>query len=293
MYYSTIMQSNFEAEKNQKASAYTAVICGALLLISWVITWPETPPPPPIVEDLIEVNLGNDNEGFGEVQPLIKGDMAPAQQPAHQNNVASAPANEEPAKDINTDDKPDADAAAVTKIEKNNSKKNEAPKENITKPVKTKTPAPVTTPAPAKPQKHKATYGGVQGNGNGATEDNGYTSQGNKPGGKGDAGSPNGKPDSYGNNPGGRSGVSVVKGARPLNFGSVRLEDDFNENAKVYLDVKYNSSGGFISSYVAKGTTTTNGTILSIARREAAKLKFPAAPDGGLTRILFNFKIQN
>ncbi len=35
--------------------------------------------------------------------------------------------------------------------------------------------------------------------------------QGNKPGGKGDAGSPDGKPDSYGNNPGGRTGGSGLR----------------------------------------------------------------------------------
>ncbi len=91
------------------------------------------------MEDLIEVNLGNNEEGFGEVQPLIKGDMAPAQQPAQQNNVATAQSDDEPAKDIETDDNADDDAAAVTKIEKNDSKKNEAPKENVIKPVKTKT----------------------------------------------------------------------------------------------------------------------------------------------------------
>ena len=33
-----------------------------------------------------------------------------------------------------------------------------------------------------------------------------YSAQKDKPGGKGDAGSPNGKPDSYGNNPGGKTG---------------------------------------------------------------------------------------
>lgn len=102
-------------------------------------------------------------KAFGKEQPLIKGDMAPEQQPAQRNNVATATAaDDDPAKDITTDDKADDDAAAVTKIEKNNSKKNEAPKENVTKPVKTKNPAPVTIPATPKPQKPKATYGGIR-----------------------------------------------------------------------------------------------------------------------------------
>ena len=58
------------------------------------------------------------------------------------------------------------------------------------------------------------------------------------------------------------------------------------------LDVKYNSAGTFISSAVSKGTTTSNNTILSIAKRKAASLKFPASDDGGVSTIIFNFRIN-
>jgi hypothetical protein len=67
---------------------------------------------------------------------------------------------------------------------------------------KTNTPVAVVAPPAPKPQKPKLTYNGPgNGTGNGATEDNGYRNQGNKPGGTGDAGDPTGKPDSYGNTP--------------------------------------------------------------------------------------------
>ena len=292
MYYNETMQASFEAEKNKKAFTYTTIIVGVLLLLAIFITWPVLQPKPIIIQDLIEINLGNNEEGFGEVQPLKKGDMAPSQQPAAQQQKAAA-AQEPPAKDIQPDDNADEDAAPVTKPEKVIPKTNNIAKEPVTKPVKTTNPAPVVMPTP-KPQKPKATYNGTgNGKGNGATEDNGYTYQGNKPGGKGDAGDPSGKPDSYGNTPGGRTGVSVTRGVRPLNLGTLRFEDDFNENAKVYLDVKYSASGTYISSAIAKGTTTSNSTITGIAKRKAAELKFPASGDGGLSTILFNFKVQN
>jgi hypothetical protein len=73
----------------------------------------------------------------------------------------------------------------------------------------------------------------------------------------------------------------------------LRFEDDFNENAIVFLDIKYNASGNFMSSVIAKGTTTSKSSIIGIAKRKAAELKFPTSVDGGISTIVFNFKIQN
>lgn len=293
MYSNQFIETSFEAEKNRKAFIYTAIIVGIFLLLAIFITWPIIKPPVPVVQDLIEINLGNNSEGFGEVQPLIKGEMAPAQQPSAQQQKAAAAQQEPIAKDIQPDEKADEDAAPIPKPVKLFPKATAISNEPVTKPLKTTTPAPVTMPAP-KPQKPKATYNGTgNGNGNGATQDNGYTYQGNKPGGKGDAGEPAGKPDSYGNTPGGRSGVTVTRGQRPLNLGALRFEDDFNENAKVALDVRYSASGAYVSSSASRGTTTSNSTIINIAKRKAADLKFPPSNDGGLSTILFNFKVQN
>lgn len=285
--------SSFEAEKNRKAFTYTAIIVAVMLLLAFFITWPILQPPRPLVENLIEINLGNNKEGFGAVQPLIKGQMGPSQE-VTAKQAKAAPAPEPPAKDIQPDPIEDKDAAPVTKPEKVVPKAITIAKEPVTKPVKTVNPAPaVVMPAP-KPQKPKATYNGTgNGKGNGATEDNGYTYQGNKPGGKGDAGDASGKPDSYGNSPGGGSGVTVTRGVRPLNLGTLRFEDDFAENAKVYLDVKYNSAGTYTGSSISKGTTTFNPNITGIAKRKAAGLKFPSSGDGGVSTILFNFKVQN
>jgi len=293
MYYSTSMQATFETEKNRKAFIYTVSICGALLLLAFLITWTNLPPSQALAEDLIEINLGNNEEGFGKEQALIKGEMSPEAEAPVQAKQAAQTNTQAAEETTQPDDNAEEDAAPVTKTEKAVKKPNTSVTPVVKQPVKNINPVPVVAPAP-KPQKPIATYKGPgNGKGNGATEDNGYQYQGNKPGGKGDAGDPSGKHDSYGNTPGGKSGVSVTRGVRPLNLGQLRFEDDFNENAKVYLDVKYNAAGVFTSSSIAKGTTTSNSTIIGIAKRKAASLKFPVSNDGGVSTILFNFKVQN
>ncbi len=284
------MQATFEAEKNKKALTYTIIICGILLALAFLITWPILQPTPPVVQDLLEINLGNDKEGLGDVQPLIKGEMGQTQED-YTPLQSAAPINNSESS-VQPEDNNDAEAAAMTKTEKVKSNK-PAETKPLSKPAKNNNSTSVI--ASPKPQKPLATYKGPgNGMGNGASEDNGYRYQGNNPNGKGDAGSPSGKPDSYGNTPGGKSGVSVTKGVRPLNLGVLRFEDNFNENAKVYLDVKYNSSGNVVSSSPSKGTTTANATIIGIAKRKAAELKFPAnETDGGISTILFNFRVQN
>jgi hypothetical protein len=293
MNYSTSMQATFETEKNRKAFIYTISICLALLLFAFLIKWTNFPPTQALAADLMEINLGNNEEGFGKVQPLIKGQMSPEVQAPVQAKQAAQTKTQAAEETAQPDDNAEEDAAPVTKTEKPVKKPNPSVTPVVKQPVKNINPVPVIAPAP-KPQKPIATYKGPgNGKGNGATEDNGYQYQGNKPGGKGDAGDPSGKPDSYGNTPGGRSGVSVTKGVRPLNLGQLRFEDDFNENAKVYLDVKYNAAGVFTASSISKGTTTSNSTIIGIAKRKAAGLKFPTSDDGGVSTILFNFKVQN
>ncbi|NDE09335.1 MAG: hypothetical protein EBZ95_02060 [Chitinophagia bacterium] len=286
------MSATFEAEKNKKAFAYTIVICGTLLLLAFLISWPILQPPIPIAQELLEINLGNNEEGMGEIQPLIKGEMAPSQEaiPATASNETPKP---EETKEIKPDENAELNAAPVAKTEKKILKKKIEVKleKKVVKKIKN---TPIIAPPSPKPTKPKLTYNGPgSGKGNGATEDNGYRYQGNKPGGKGDAGDPSGKPDSYGNSPGGKTGVSVTKGVRPLNMRDLRFEDDFNENAIVFLDIKYSASGNFISSVIAKGTTTSKSSIIGIAKRKAAELKFPSSVDGGISTIVFNFKIQN
>src|ERR1700722_11792546 len=64
---------HFESQKNMKASAYTLVICTALVLLLLYITWTLPAPPPPPDEEGMEVNLGNSDKGLGTNQPYLPG----------------------------------------------------------------------------------------------------------------------------------------------------------------------------------------------------------------------------
>ena len=286
---------SFESEKNRKALFYTTCICIIFLLIAIFYTWPLLIPPIPPVQDLIDVNLGNEQEGMGNIQPLVKGERAPDNQsvPSHQkaSRVTETPSRNVEA-DENNDDK---EAAPVVKAEKPKEDAKDINKPTIAKPSKNINPSPVINPTPAPPKPKLPLYKGGNGNGgNGATEDNGYRNQGYKPG-NGDAGSPDGKADSYGNSPGGRSGVSVVRGLsgrRPIHFPS--MQDDFNENAKVYVDIKVDANGKVTEAGIARGTTTSNSSLRSIALQKAKELKFPPSQnDVESGTILFVFVLKN
>ena len=291
---STVIDHSFESEKNRKAFLYTAGICGIFLIIAIFYTWPLQIPPVPTVQDLIDINLGNDVEGMGDVQPLAKGERAPETQ-SIQSQQKSVKAADNPTRNIQADDNNDEEAAPVVKAEKPKEDAKDLNKETVAKTTKSVNPSPVINPNPAPPKPKLPLYKGGNGTGgNGATEDNGYRNQGYKPG-NGDAGSPDGKPDAYGSSPGGRSGVSVVRGLsgrRPISFPS--MQDDFNENAKVYVDIKVNAIGKVTEASIARGTTTSNSSLRNIAIEKAKQLKFPASQnDVESGTILFNFVLRS
>ncbi|MDQ6813709.1 MAG: hypothetical protein M3040_08235, partial [Bacteroidota bacterium] len=158
---------------------------------------------------------------------------------------------------------------------------------------------PIANPTPAPPQP-KAIYKGGTSNGaggNGADSYNGVRNQGIA-GGRGDQGSPNGNPnsDSYkGNAASGNSGVKIRSGLSGRRFTRLpSFEDDFNENAKVAVDIKVDKNGTVVSALVnPRGTTTTNGTIRSIATRKAMQLKLNTGDEDEQTgTILFDFKLK-
>lgn len=272
------MSQTFETEKNRKAAIYTAVICGSILLIAFLVSWklPEHPKQP--VQEFIEINLGNDIEGFGDVQPLIKGEKSPASEPAPQQQAAAANIKSE---EIKTDDNTDAESAPVNKPAK------ETPK--VTKPTVV-----IAPPAP-KPQKPKiAGYNGPQGGmGNGATEDNGYKYQGNKPGGTGDAGSPNGKPDSYGNSPGGRTGgggLRVSKGDRTIVNNYIFMGN--LPPATINAKIKVSPEGRGVFVGFDKGSTNTDSKYADAIRGYLPNIEFNKADHESIVTVPFNFRVQ-
>ena len=277
MYYTPTMSENFESEKNKKAFAYTVLICGALLLIAFLVSWTHKHTPSTVVQDLIEINLGNNTEGYGEVQPLVKGEKSPGEESAEQPKAATA--KTAAVEETKTDDVADKESAPVTKPKKTT--------------VKVKTPEPVVNPAP-KPQKPKiAGYSGPKnGTGNGANEDNGYKYQGNNPNGKGDAGNPNGKPDSYGNNPGGKTGgtLRVTKGDRTIVNNYIFMGD--LPRATINARIRVSPAGRGIFLGFDKGSTSSDAKYANAIRGYLPNIEFSKSDHESDVTVPFNFREQ-
>ena len=291
-----IMTDNFESEKNVKAGSYTLLICGAILIILLFAKWslPEIPPPP--MEEGIEVNLGNSDMGSGDDQPFLPGQPSPQDQQAYTPPKQTAPV-EEAVKDLETDDN-DEDAPAVVKPPVTKPNATKIPEKDV---VKSKTPAtnqPVNNPAPA-PPKPKAVFKGVDGTGTGGNEADSYKKGGSEgiAGGTGDQGRPGGNPDSD-NYTGGGTGNGLPVTLRGLQGRRITYNpsftDEFNENAKVAVDIVIDGNGKVTSAtYQPRGSTTSRAAYKEIAIRNALKLKYNATGSESMGTIQFNFKVRN
>ncbi|HET9057484.1 MAG TPA: hypothetical protein VFN30_11630 [Chitinophagaceae bacterium] len=283
--------TNFESTKNTKALATTVVFHGILLLVFFLIAFKEPLPPvyPPPGEG-IEVNLGNSDQGLGNEQPLIPGDPAPDEEQVSSRPPISQP--ETTKENIRDDENGDEEVAKKPTVTKPVIKPK--PIVNNNPPKKTTSSQTVSNPIPA-PPKPKATYKGGSGTGgNNADDYNNIRNQGIA-GGKGDQGKLNGNPnsDNYSGNGGtGTSGISVGGNLKGRKHSNPSFEDDFNENAKVVMQVTVNESGNVISaSYIARGSTTSSASMIDIARRKAFQIKFAAGEMASGT-ITFNFKLK-
>jgi hypothetical protein len=291
-HYVMVIQAHFEAEKNKKAFMYTVIICGVLLLLFFIITWPILEVKQPVALDLIEINLGNNEEGFGETQPLIKGEMSPTQESAATPPPQATASKADAAEDPQPDDNAEEDAAPVTKSVaiKPVVKPKDVVVPSITKTVKVKTPTPAVAAVP-KPQKPIATYKGPgNGRGNGATEDNGYRNQGKNPGGKGDAGDPSGKPDSYGKIPGGRSGGPKVIGNRKI-IKYYSFTGDLDK-ATINAIVKVSPAGIGTFTGFGKGSSTRGQEYANAIINYLRNVKFDAASEESTVTVQFNFNVN-
>ncbi|WEK34813.1 MAG: hypothetical protein P0Y53_20185 [Candidatus Pseudobacter hemicellulosilyticus] len=290
------MAENFESSKNVKAGGYTAAVCAVLLVIFLFVRWSLPALPQPPVDEGIEVNLGSSDQGFGDDQPFEPGSPAPASAAAY-TPPAAAPTPDDNVKDVETDDNNDPDAPEIKRPTITKPKATKVPEKDVVKSKPTAKPAP---PTPAPPvQRPKATMKGVGGTGTGGNEADSYKKGGNQgvAGGTGDQGRPGGNPDSdnyTGGGGTGKSGVSISRGLQGRRFTSLpSFTDDFNQNAKVAVDIKVDESGKVISAtYQPRGSTTADASMKAIAIRKAQQIKFNAGGDESTGTLIFNFKLN-
>ena len=96
----------------------------------------------------------------------------------------------------------------------------------------------------------------------------------------------------------GSGGLSIVRGLQGRKISRFpSFVDDFNENAKVAVDVRVDPNGNVTSVNIQpRGTTTGNAAIKNIALQKAKLLKFTANPDGAdeeVGTVVFVFKVRD
>jgi hypothetical protein len=275
------MDYSFEKEKNIKATTITGAITIVLFLIFFYVHYEKPIPPEPIIGEGIEVNLGNSETGYGEIPPKAPGESA------EKATTKSAPIINQNTQPIQPIENSSEDDIAVN---------NKKPTKAINKTVIEAKPIPAPTPKAIFKASNSKGPGG-----NNADSYNGVRNQGIA-GGKGDQGNPNGNPnsDSYtGNAASGRAGTGGVQIRSGLDGRRITklpaFEDDFNENAKVAVDITVDQTGNVIAAMVnPRGTTTTNSNIRNIALRKARTLKLNAAVSEEQTgTLVFEFKLRN
>lgn len=274
--------AEFERQKNIKAFSYTAGIVGGLLIIFLFarMTLPpeEIPQEPQYVEIALpdeppvdDVNLGNNDVGSGKVQPIVTG--TPSSSPTS-TDVNPAPSksitSQVATKDVQTEDH--SASPPITKSKTPNTNKeinnNENDQTTKSKPVE---------------QKPRALMTSTRGSGNGGNTDvPGYNRPGGQgPGdGQGDKGVQNGNP----------NGTKYF-GVKEFSIPSQSFEDDFNQNAKIAMEIETDANGKVISAnYTPKGSTgTATQGMKNIAYRRAFQLKVGPSMKG---TVIFNFVVK-
>lgn len=271
-----------EKRDQLKATIITLVITVILFSIFFYVRYQQPAIQEPVGGEGIEVNLGDAETGYGSVPPASIGTAS------QEENNSTSNASEE-----------------TISIPESNSSEDDVPLNERTVKLNTK-PNNNSSLAPPNP-KPKAVFTGNTNKGSGgnlADSYNGITNQGIA-GGKGDQGKPTGNinSDSYQGNAssgngglGGNGGVAIRSGLDGRRITKLpSFEDDFNENAKVAIDITVNKSGGVIAAVInPKGTTTTNQRIRNIAIQKAKTLQLTAGnTDEQTGTLVFNFKLRN
>lgn len=295
-----VLDADFETKKNVKAGGITLAILVALFLLFFLVGW-TTPPGilQPQPEEGMEVNLGNSDAGLGTDQAFQPGKPSPQDKQAYtppKQVVTQKEDVKDPLSNDKDEDAPEIKKPPVVKPEATKIAEKEEPKKVMPKKVETVSP-------PAPPAKPKAVFKGVNGTGTGGNDADSYKKGGNEgvAGGKGDQGSPGGNPDSKNYGPGGghgNSGLSISKGLEGRFFTKVyNYQGDFDENAKVAVDVRIDKSGNVLSAtYQPRGSTTSSSSYKDKAIEIVKKSKLNVsanAEEEQTGTVIINFKINN
>src|SRR5436190_18845213 len=282
----TVAELNFERAKNAKALGYTTGLLGALFLFFILMSWTLPVIPPLPVDTGVEVNLGNSDQGLGDIPPQIPGEPSEEQQ-TNYNPPPSVHAQAETQPEVAEND--EADATPVVISPKPEVKKQVAVENNENKKTSTAT---VVNPTPA-PPKPKAVYAGGKSTGSGGNNADTYNNSRNQgiAGGNGDQGKPNGNPnsDSYTGNGGtGSAGISITNGLQGRRISSAaRFQDQYKYGGKVAVDITVDENGTVTSARVKPGSPFADLNAIAVKRAYQLKFNKGNTIQSGTISILF------
>jgi len=292
------MADTFESEKNWKATGYTVGICTLLMILLLYVSWTRPVEPVPVTLDSMEVNLGNSDKGLGTDQPYLPGQPS-AEDKEKYTPPRQAVVEKEPVKDVETDDNNKEDAPVVKKAVVTKPDATKIPDKEIVKKAVKPVKQPETLPTPPKPHP-KAVFHGVNGTGTGGNNADDFKPGGNQgiAGGKGDQGAPGGDPTATNYTGGaghGNSGVVISRGLSGRHItGMPSFTDDFNENAKIAVDIHVDANGNVTDAdYQPRGSTSGDASLIAIAKRKARLVKFNSGDDESVGTLVFNFRVHN
>ena len=241
------------------------------------------------------MNLGNSDAGLGADQPFLPGDPSSQNQQKYTPPSPVAP-QKEALKDVETDDQNPDPAPVVKQPPVTKPEATKIPDKDLAvKKTRVKKTADNPIPTPPRP---KAVFQGVNGTGNGGNDADHYKPGGNQgiAGGKGDQGAPGGDPNSTNYKGGGHgNGIAILRGLQGRSWRSLpSFTDDFNENAKVAVDIHVDANGNVTSAeYQPLGSTTSDANKKAIAISKAKLIKFNKGSDESVGTLIFNFKLKN
>jgi hypothetical protein len=291
------MADTFESQKNWKATGYTVGICILLMILLLYVSWTRPVEPVPVVVDSMEVNLGNSDKGLGTDQPYLPGQPS-AEDKEKYTPPKQAVVEKEPVKDVETDDNNKEEAPVVKKAIVTKPDATKIPDKEIVKKAVKPVKQPETLPTPPRPHP-KAVFHGVDGTGTGGNDADDFKPGGNQgiAGGKGDQGAPGGNPNAtnYTGGGHGNSGVVISRGLSGRHItGMPSFTDDFNENAKIAVDIHVDANGNVTDAdYQPRGSTSGDASLIAIAKRKARLVKFNSGDDESVGTLVFNFRVHN
>jgi hypothetical protein len=234
---------------------------------------------------------------LGTDQPYLPGNPA-AEEKEKYTPPKQAVVEKQPVKDVETDDNNKEDAPVVKHPPVTKPDATKLPDKDITKKVVKPVKQPEIMPEKPVVRHPKALMGAVAGTGNGGNNADDFKPGGNQgiAGGRGDQGAPGGDPNSnnYTGGGHGNSGVAISRGLSGRHItGTPSFTDDFNDNAKVAVDIHVDASGNVTDAdYQPRGSTTADDQMKAIALRKARLVKFNASDGESVGTIIFNFKIH-